>query len=163
MQGKDAVARLLIQPRLWIPRGDYPGHLEWRDKAVAELENGQKMAIVAFMGGEAVGSITYQQHKSTLGAVELKNISIEPAVRGRHFASFLLRQAEIEAQNDLPGVYMAIGDTKASNTEILAFMASQAYAASLPQALEGTFAHNGVPDVVFTKNLRPVGANQLQT
>lgn len=149
----DAVANRLIQPRLWIPHGDYPGHMEWRDKALADVEAGKKRAMVAFWGSEPVGLVVYQRAPDRPAVLEIKNISVEPAVRGRHVASFLLRQTEIEGAVDFPGVTHATGDTKMTNLGIMHFLLRQDYSLSRPMHVETNYAQTNTPDIVFTKSL----------
>lgn len=151
----DAIATLLIQPRLWIPGGDYPAHTEWRDKALAQAASGQKRTMLAWWGDEPVGSIIYQRHPNDPTTAEIRNLSVERHARGRHVADFLLQQALCEMPVDFPGVTSVITDTKLSNTGFLAFAINHGFTASLPTIVEGTFAHNGEPDVVLTKQLDP--------
>lgn len=151
----DATATLLIQPRLWIPSGDYPAHTEWRDKALDEIKDGRKRAMVAFWGSDAIGSIVYQRHTTEKDKVEIRNISIEPYARGRHVADFLLRQVELEAAQDFPGVVSIVTDVKRTNVGILAFALQNGYQVEAVTVLVGNFASNGVEDVVLAKNLLP--------
>lgn len=150
-----AAADLLVQPRLWIPGGDYPGHREWVDKAVSQIGE-QKIAMVAFWGRVGVGTLVYQRHREDPTKVEIKNLSVEPYARGRLVASFMLRQVEAEAPNEFPGVTAILGDTKITNRGIINFVVEQGYAALPPSKVEGSFAHNGVPDVTFIKPLSPL-------
>ena len=150
---RDGLARRLVQPRLWIPGGDYPAHMDWADKAISEWDDGKKRAILAYWGSEAVGAIVWQRHKSIPTALEIKNISVEPHARGRRVADFLLRQAEIEGSHDFPGVTTIVGNTKITNKAILNFAARNGYAITIPPMLETHFVHNGTPDAVFTKQI----------
>ena len=150
---EDAVAKLLRGPRLWIPSDDYPGHFIWVEQAIADIEDGRKMAIAAFMGLTPVGSITYQVHPKLPNTLEIKNLAVQPEVAGRYFASFLLRQVEVEGKNNL-GVVDVIGDTKATNSGLLAFITQAGYKLNPPEILDTNYGHNGVPDVVFTKRLK---------
>lgn len=157
-RNKDAVAGLLVQPRLWVPDGDYPGHMEWREKALEDIAAETKRAMVAYWGSEAVGSVVYQRHPDDPATVEIRNLSVEQHARGRHVASFLLAQVECEAVRDFPGAESIIGDTKLANGGLISFLSSRDYAVSTPQVLEaGSFAHNGEPDVVFSKQLPRLG------
>lgn len=152
-RNRDNLVERLTQPRLWIPGGDYPAHMDWVDKAISEWDDGKKRAILAYWSTEAVGVVMYQRHKTILSALEIKNISIEPHARGRHVADFLLRQAEIEGAHDFPGVTTIIGDTKITNTNLLQFIMKSGYDITVPQTLETHFAHNGTPDAIFTKQV----------
>lgn len=150
---RDGLARRLVQPRLWVPGGDYPAHMDWVDKAISEWDDGKKRAILAYWGDEAVGTVVYQRHKNIPTALEIKNISVEPHARGRHVAGFLLRQAEIEGQHDFPSVTTIISDTKVTNSALLNFVARNGYNVTIPPTLETHFAHNGTPDAVLTKQV----------
>lgn len=153
-RNKDSVADLLVQPRLWIPGGDYPAHMEWREKALEEITADKKRAMVAYWGNEAVGSVIYQQHPIHPSVVEVRNISVERHARGRHIASFLLAQTEHEARIDFPNTTSITTDTKQANSEILSFAIRNGYTIDAENVLDETsFAHNGEPDVVLTKYL----------
>ena len=157
---QDAVARLLIQPRLWIPSGDYPAHMEWREKAIEEIKDDKKRAMIAYWGAEAVGSIVYQRHPSNPTVVEIRNVSVERHARGRHIASFLLAQTEHEAAVDFPGATMITTDTKRTNIGLLSFAAKNGYYVEAEATLDGTkFAHNGELDVVLSKDLASNNTN----
>jgi len=154
-QNQDAVANLLIQPRLWIPRGDYPAHTEWREKAIDEIASEKKRAMIAYWGLEAIGSVVYQRDPTDPSKVEIRNLSIEPHARGRYVASFLLRQVEWEAPIDFPGTTTIVTDTKRTNSGLLAFAIENGYQIEAVTTLDGTsFAHNGVPDVVLSKAIK---------
>ena len=74
----------------------YPNYDEWVQRAEYEVLEGQKKAILAKSNGHIVGDIIWQQHKTLPGTRELKNLRVHPEFRNRYFASFLLRQAEVE-------------------------------------------------------------------
>src|ERR1700740_2677910 len=98
------VISILEKPRLWVPGSDYPDYFEWLGKVGEELEHEHKRAMVAYAGNNPVGSVVYQRSKTSPKTLEIKNISVSPDVRGRHVASFLLRNTEIEgSNNDFPG------------------------------------------------------------
>lgn len=147
----DASARVLVQPRLWVPDGDYPAYTEWMDKALSQLETGSKRAMVAWWGKEAIGSIVYQLHPKRNDVVEIKNISIEDRARGRHVASFLLSQVEHEAVVEFPEAKLILADTKATNTSMVAFAIQAGFSLDAPKILDSNFMHNGVPDIRFSK------------
>lgn len=157
----DATATLLVQPRLWIPGGDYPDHMRWREKALEEIKQGSKRTMLALWGSDPVGQIIYQRHPQDPAIVEIRNISIEPHARGRLIASFLLRQVEAEASIEFPGATTLVGDTKVTNTGLLAFAASHGYSAQLMQQLDSPYAHNGTPDVAFSKTIAPARPTEL--
>ncbi len=150
--GIAGIVDALRQPRLWIPTGqDYPTHGAWLDKTEAQLAEGTKRAMAAYMGGKPIGTVIYQQSSETPGLLEVRNISISPDARGRHVGSFLLRNAEIEAaRNDFPGVEQVVVDTKVSNKEMIAFLQSEGYGLEYVTDLYGQ--DTGL-DAVLSKSL----------
>lgn len=152
-QNIDAVSALLVQPRLWIPFGDYPGHLEWRDKAVSEVEAEKKLAMVAWWGSEEAAVGVYQRDPSDPCRVEIRNLSVETSARGRGLAPFVLRQIECEAPVDFPGATMLIADVKRTNADMLAFALNHGFTLADTTFLDGNYSHNGIEDVVLTKQI----------
>jgi GNAT superfamily N-acetyltransferase len=153
-RNQDAIAERLIQPRLWIPQGDYPAHLEWREKAIAQIADEKKRAMIAYWGSEAVGSVVYQQDPNDPSTVEIRNLSIEPHARGRHVASFLLHQTEHEAALEFPHTTRIVTDTKRTNASLIAFGLHNGYRIDTVTTLdESSYAHNGVQDVILAKSL----------
>jgi RimJ/RimL family protein N-acetyltransferase len=149
----DAVANLLIQPRLWVPYGDYPDHVEWRDKAVSEVESERKRAMVAWWGNEEVAVCIYQRDPRNAQRAEIRNLSIEPGARGRGLAPFVLQQVVCEAAYDFPGVETIVADVKRTNAEMLAFALKYGFHIKAVESLEGNYAHNGIEDVVLSRSL----------
>ncbi|HEY8992442.1 MAG TPA: GNAT family N-acetyltransferase [Candidatus Microsaccharimonas sp.] len=153
-RNQDAISERLVQPRLWIPQGDYPAHLDWREKAIAQIAEEKKRAMIAFWGSDAVGSVVYQQDPKDPSTVEIRNLSVEPYARGRHVASFLLNQTEHEAAVEFPDATRIVTDTKQTNAGLIAFALHNGYKIKIVTTLdESAFAHNGVQDVVLTKSL----------
>lgn len=145
------VMSVLERPRLWIPQTDYPDYFEWLGKVGEELETEQKRAMLAYFGSVPVGSVVYQRSKTNPKSLEVKNISVSPDVRGRHVASFLLRNAEIEgSRQDFTGCTEAIVDTKLTNSGMIAFLIDQHY---LPIQITDLYGLTSNADVVLTKNL----------
>lgn len=149
----DAVANLLVQPRLWVPCGDYPGHIEWRDKAVAEVEGERKRAMVAWWGNDEAAVCIYQQDPTNPHRVEIRNLSVEQSARGRGLAPFVLQQVLCEAENDFPGAETVIADVKRTNADMLSFALKHGFQIEATGFLDGSYAHNGTEDVVLTKSL----------
>lgn len=120
----------------------YPNYAYWVEKAETEMRLGIKGGVIAYNNGRIAGDVVYQPHKSLLGIVELKNIRIHPEVRGRRFASFMLRQAELESRGNL-----FLVDTRRDQMDMVRFLLSEGYSpiASIPLYEEG------VDDVVFAK------------
>ena len=153
-RNQDAIAERLVQPRLWIPHGDYPAHLDWREKAIAQIAEDKKRAMIAYWGSDAVGSVVYQQNPKDFRTVEIRNLSIEQYARGRHVASFLLIQTEHEAAVEFLDATRIVTDTKQTNVGLIAFAIHNGYKIEAIATLdESSFAHNGVQDVILAKSL----------
>ena len=103
----------------------YPNYSDWIEKAETELLTGIKKGVIAYNNGILAGDIICQSHKDLSGALnvlELKNIRIHPEVRGRRFASFMLRQAEIEFPHDL-----ILVDARKDQRDMINFLFSEGY------------------------------------
>ena len=147
------IVDVLRGPRLWIPTDqDYPNHSVWLDKTEAQIVDGTKRAMAAYSGKLAVGSVIYQRHPEIPTVLELRNISLAPDMRGRHFGHFLLHTAEGEAaRNDFPGIEEIVVDTKVTNEGMISFLLAQGYDIKEITDLYGLGA--GL-DVVFSKTLK---------
>ncbi len=143
----DEVIDYLRGPRLWIPRSDYPDFNEWSVRAHAQLKTEEKRAFVALHRGEVIGAIIYQRHKSQPDALEVKNITVRPDMRGRHVASFLLRNVEVEGAIEL-GLTHALVDAKVSNLAIRSFLFGQKYRI---QGTEDLYGLGSGQDVIYRK------------
>lgn len=93
--------------------------------------------------------MVYQRHKAVPSALEIKNITVRPDMRGRFIAGFLLRNAEIEGAADY-GVREVIVDAKARNVAIRAYLWRQGYRRRGEEDLYGLGAGQ---DVVYGKRL----------
>lgn len=120
----------------------YPKYADWVGRAEAELRLGVKKGVVAYNNLRIAGDVICQPHKSLHGVLELKNIRIHPEVRGRKFASFMLRQAETEFPSDL-----IVVDTRRDQTDMVKFLISEGY---VPVASPMLY-EEGKEDVVFAK------------
>lgn len=107
--------------------------------------------MVAFWGDEEVGVCIYQRDPKDQNRVEIRNLSVEPSARGRGLAPFILRQVECEAPIDFPGTTILIADVKRTNVEMTHFALQQGFSILDVTTLGGTFAHNGIEDVVLGK------------
>jgi ribosomal protein S18 acetylase RimI-like enzyme len=121
---------------------DYPKYQEWVGRAEAELFQGHKRALLAFLDGHLVADLVWQPHKQVSQLLEIKNLRVHPRVRQRDFGRFLLRQVET-----LPGFAGIICDVRENETGIRDFMVRCGYtiAAKLP-LYESTKA-----DLILTK------------
>ena len=145
----DELVDYLRGPRLWIPQLDYPDFDRWADKVHAQLKTQEKRALVALSARAVVGAVVYQRHKAVPSALEIKNITVRPDMRGRFIAGFLLRNAEIEGAADY-GVREVIVDAKARNVAIRAYLWRQGYRRRGEEDLYGLGAGQ---DVVYGKRL----------
>jgi len=144
----DEVVDYLRGPRLWIPQHDYPDYDDWLERVHAQLKNEQKRTLLALSSGRIIGAIVYQRHRSRPQAVEIKNITVRPEAQGRHVASFLLRNVEVEATRDYAGTTEILVDAKADNTGIRLFLLRHRYRIAAHQDL---YALGAATDLVFTK------------
>ena len=77
----------------------YPNYEDWVQRVEYELDKGYKSVILAFSGRQLVGDLIYQPHKEISCFLEYKNLRVDPRIRDRKFAEFMLRQVEAENQN----------------------------------------------------------------
>ncbi len=146
----DEIADYLRGPRLWVPRTDYPDFDEWLLRAHAQLRNEEKRAVLALDRGRVAGVVLYQAHRTLPGVLELKNITVRPDVRGRHFASFMLRNAELEGSADF-GCSTAVVDAKAGNRGVRHLLLGAGWRPAGTSDLYGLGAGR---DVVYSKRIR---------
>lgn len=147
----DEIVNYLTGERLWIPKTDYPDVVDWCQKVYSELRSGTKRAMVAYYGREIAGVTIYQQYRSDPNYLEIKNLTVRPDMRGRHVASFLLRNTEVEGANEF-GVEKVVCDAKVTNRSIFAFLMSEHY-----QVVDRTdlYGLNTGDDAIFKKQLVP--------
>jgi GNAT superfamily N-acetyltransferase len=145
----DEIVHYLAGPRLWIPQQDYPDFSDWAQKVHTELTTTQKRALIALSGNDVVGVTIYQQHKQRPDTLEIKNLTVRPDARGRHIASFLLRNAELEGMRDFHTTN-SICDAKIHNHAIMYFLLKHHYTILGRHDLYGLRAGT---DVVYTKQL----------
>lgn len=146
----DELVDYMRGPRLWIPQLDYPDFDRWADKVHAQLKSEEKRALVALSCRAVVGAVVYQRHKAVPTALEIKNITVRPDMRGRFIAGFLLRNAEIEGAADY-GVSEVIVDAKARNAAVRAYLLRQGYRL---RGVEDLYGLGAGQDVVYGK---PIG------
>lgn len=145
----DEIIAYMLGPRLWIPQLDYPDFDRWAAKAHEQLKGEQKRAIVAIVRQQIVGVAIYQQHLTDPNALEIKNLTVRPDQRGRHIASFLLRNAELEGAQDFKASHVLV-DAKVGNLAIRSFLHGHHYSA---QAIVDLYRLNAGQDVVYRKPL----------
>ena len=129
----------------------YPRYEKWIEKMRSELSFGIKHGILAYSNGIIVGDVVFQEYKQARGILEMKNIRIHPNLRGRNFASFMLKQAEFELPNSA-----VIVDARASQTDMINFLTKQGYS---PIAQVSLYDSNN-QDVVMVK-MKSSGKNIL--
>lgn len=145
----DEIISYLLGPRLWFPRTDYPDFEEWAMRAYIEIKKETKRVIVALSQDQLVGVIVYQRHKQFSEALELKNLTIRPDQRGRHIASFLIKNAEIEGAGEF-GVDRVFCDIKMNNLEMRMFLMQHQYRII---ATTDLYHLSTGDDILFRKNL----------
>ena len=94
----------------------YPNYQDWVQRTEHEINIGYKIPILAFSEGTLVGDLIYQAHKELPRVRELKNLRIHPRLRGRAFAHFLLKQAEVESSHEYDAI---LCDVRATQNEML--------------------------------------------
>jgi len=145
----DEVVDYLRGPRLWIPHDDYPDFAHWAERVHAQLKSEEKRALVALSRRAVVGAVIYQRHRTVPGALEIKNITVRPDMRGRFIAGFLLRNAEVEGAADY-GVEDVLVDAKARNLALRVYLFRQGYHVRGTEDLYGLGAGE---DVVYGKRI----------
>lgn len=145
----DEIVDYLRGPRLWIPQADYPDFDDWLQRSWLQLKREEKRALVGISAGRVVGAVVYQRHRQLPRAMEVKNLTVRPDARGRHVASFLLRNAEVEGQRDYGSAEVLV-DAKARNGAVRAFFLRNAYSVVGVEDLYGLRAGE---DVLFRKSL----------
>ena len=124
----------------------YPGYEDWVQRSEHEVEKGYKTPILAFSDGQLVGDVIYQPHKQLPRLREIKNIRVHPELRGRAFAHFMLRQAEVEARDQYDAL---IADARSDQKEVIALLLHEGY---LPLGQRALYDTNAV-DVIMIKTL----------
>ena len=144
----DEIVFYLLGPRLWIPNADYPDFLDWAQKVHGELKKDIKRAMLAISGNEIVGVTIYQRHKKHKDALEIKNLTVRPDMRGRFIASFLMRNAEVEGRREFNSKYV-LCDAKADNLAVRFFLMKHQYKIIRKEDLYGL---NSGEDIIYKKN-----------
>ena len=104
----------------------YPNYNRWVQRAEAEMLSGYKRTIIVISQGRVVGDLVYQPHKHLKGIAEIKNLRVNPKLNGRYFATFMLRQLEVETSRE--NFYAIWVDARESQKDVIGFFASQGYA-----------------------------------
>lgn len=144
----DEIVSYLSGPRLWIPQTDYPDFFDWAEKVHKELKADSKRVVVAFSGCDIVGVTVYQRHKKFRDALEIKNLTVRPDMRGRYIASFLMRNTEIEGCNEFNSKYI-LCDAKANNYPVRLFLLKHQYKIVRREDLYGLKSGE---DIVYRKS-----------
>ena len=129
----------------------YPGyHERWLPKTEAQLERGEKQAIIAFSERTLVGNLVHQSCRDTgLGSlIEIKNLRIHPELRERYFANFMMKQLYVEARNK--GDDGVIVDVRANQQNTRRFFESQGFVSLMSVPLYET----AMQEVVMFKPLK---------
>jgi len=124
----------------------YPGYEDWVQRAEYEMDRGYKTPILAFSDKTLVGDVIYQAHKQLPRIREIKNIRVHPELRGRAFAHFMLRQAEVENENQYDAL---IVDARVDQDDIIALLTRNGYVTLGQRALYDSKAS----DVIMVKTV----------
>lgn len=122
----------------------YPGYEDWVQRSEDEIDKGYKVPILAFSDGQLVGDLIYQPHKQLPRLREIKNIRVHPELRGRAFAHFMLRQAEVENQDQYDALLV---DARSDQKDVIALLLQQGY---VPLGQRALYDSNAV-DVIMIK------------
>lgn len=125
---------------------NYPNFEDWVARAKLEIEFGYKRAILALSDGLLVGDLIIQPHKTLPNAGEIKNLRIHPKARDRMFASFMLRQAEIESSRDYD---FLVCDARKNQHTVVNFLIANGYTLLFEKQLYD----KNETDVIFVKPL----------
>lgn len=122
----------------------YPNYEDWVQRSEHELDSGYKKAVLAFSEGRLVGDLIYQPHKKIPRTREIKNIRVDPEVRRRYFANFMLRQAEVENKEEFDSLVI---DARSDHPVMLGLLRMAGY---IPLASASLYDPK-VKDVVMIK------------
>lgn len=126
---------------------DYPNYEDWAYRAKTEIEEGYKIAIVAWSEGKIVGNVIFQPHKQFARIRELKNLRVSVKSRFRKFGAFLLRQAEWFQFEDYDFLF---GDFRSDNNAMQRLLVSEGYEI---KSLQSLYDPNVLDSVVIKPNL----------
>ena|ERR1035437_8928080 len=145
----DEIVDYLRGPRIWFPKICYPDYFDWLQKIHSEIKSEQKRALIALDHFELIGVIIYQKHKTDKDSLELKNLTVRPDKRGRHIASFLLKNAEVEGLSEFKSKHI-VCDTKQDNMDVRLFLFKNNYKS---KRIEDLYGLKSGLDVVYQKDI----------
>ena len=131
--------------------GNYQHYDEWVQRAEYELDGGSKKAILAYNDGRLIADLICQKHKQNSEAMEIKNVRVEGDMQGRHVASFLVKQAEME---NFWSSSLAVADVRSDRQDIISFMLECGFEETCTSHL---YDLTNPPDVTLAKVLRQGG------
>ena len=148
---RSAHCRHIAQPRLYIPtEQDYGVNRgPWVEKVEAELLTGKRHALLTHEGAESLAVVVFRQNPDATNVIDIRNISVNPDVRHRHFGSFLLHNTDHVISEVYPTGDTLMVDTKATNEQMISFLLTQGYT----EAETADLYDSGKPDIVFRKQL----------
>ena len=129
----------------------YPRYEDWVQRTEYEMDIGYKTPIMALSGGKLVGDLIYQPHKQIPRVREIKNLRVHPGFRGRSFAHFMLRQAEVENLDQYDAL---IVDARADQSEVITLFMHNGYVPLGRRALYDVNTMDVVMIKVLTKKDR---------
>lgn len=123
----------------------YPQYEDWVQRSEHEIDRGYKVPILAFSDNHLVGDLIYQPHKQLPRVWEIKNLRIHPEWRGRAFAHFMLRQAEVEAGDQYDAIVV---DARTDQKDVIGLFLHEGY---IPLGQRTLYDSNAV-DVIMVKS-----------
>lgn len=144
----DAMARHFSRPH-----PDYPGHLDWADKSLVEFQLGIKTPAVVWYGSEPLGFGACQRSPVDSTVLEINHMYVDPRVTGQHVGSILFRRLQLAGADNYPGVMVASGNTKRTQTGLIKFLIGEGCHVLPARIIASNYGHNGVEDVTLVKPL----------
>lgn len=106
---------------------NYPNYQDWVLRAEAEIEMGWKTGVIAVSKGFVFGNIIWQPHKEIPKIREIKNMRVDPSVRDRYFARFLMKQAESERREDYDMLICDLREDHPEKRPLMRMLTSMGY------------------------------------
>jgi len=147
----DEVIDFTLGPRLWISDKGYPDLAQWGQRLYHDLKHSHKQALIALDHNQVVGSIVYRRHAQDSTALEIRRITVHPSQQGRYVSDFLLRNTEIQAQQDFGASHVTV-DSKTDAFGMIHFLIRNGYKITDKVDLYGLGAGD---DFIYKKKLAP--------
>ena len=126
----------------------YPNYQDWVSRTEAEIDGGWKTGVLAISNGFVLGDIIWQPHKELPRVRELKNMRVDPSVRERYFARFLVKQAEAEGRGSYDTLMLDLREDHPEKRPLMYMLISMGYNEMAAISLYDP----NVRDIVMIKN-----------